>query len=150
MVGVSMEIAIAPVDSDADIAASLPLMRGLHPQWTDTSAYIAQIRKQMAGGYHLALLRCRGEATGCAGYRFLDMLTRGHFMHIDDLVTAADQRSRGLGEALFRWLVELARRNDCTRVDLDSHVTRSEAHRFYFRQRMTAASFHFVLPLNKQ
>ena len=149
MTGALRDIAIAPADSDADIAASLPVMQGLHPQWTDASAYLAQIRKQVAGGYHLVLLRWRGEAAGCAGYRFLDMLTRGHFMHVDDLVTAADYRSHGLGETLFQWLVETARRNGCTRIDLDSRVTRSDAHRFYFRQRMTAASFHFVLPLSK-
>lgn len=141
------DIAIAPAESDADILASLPVMQGLHPQWTDAAAYLAQVRKQMAGGYHLVLLRWRGEAAACAGYRLLDMLTRRHFMHVDDLVTAAERRSLGLGEALFQWLVALARREGCTRIDLDSRVSRGEAHRFYFRQRMTAASLHFVLPL---
>ena len=118
MIGASKDVAIALADSDADIAASLPVMQGLHPQWTDTSGYLSQIRKQMAGGYHLALLRWRGEAAGCAGYRFLDMLTRGHFMHVDDLVTAAEHRSLGLGQTLFQWLVDAALKNNCTRIDL--------------------------------
>lgn len=147
MSAVPDDIAIAPAESDADIIASLPVMQGLHPQWTDALAYLRQIRKQMAGGYRLVLLRFRGEAAACAGYRCLDMLTRRHFMHVDDLVTAARLRSHGLGEALFRWLVAEARRQGCTRIDLDSRINRGEAHRFYVRQCMTATSLHFVLPL---
>lgn len=142
------DIAIALAKSDDDIAASLPTMQALHPQWRDEAAYVAQIRKQMAGGYHLALLRWRGEVGACAGFRFLDMLSRRHFMHVDDLVTAAHLRSLGLGDALFRWLAATAKAAGCARIDLDSRMTRGDAHRFYFRQRMTATSLHFVLSLD--
>jgi GNAT superfamily N-acetyltransferase len=141
------DTAIAPAESDAEIVASLPVMQGLHSQWTEPAAYLAQIRKQMAGGYHLVLLRWRGEVAACAGFRCLDMLTRGHFMQVDDFVTTADRRSQGLGEKLFAWLVAEARRRGCARIDLDSRMSRGEAHRFYFRQRMTATSLHFALPL---
>jgi GNAT superfamily N-acetyltransferase len=141
------DIAIALAESDADIVASLPVMQGLHPQWTDAQAYITQVRKQMAAGYRLVLLRWRGEVAACAGFRSLDMLTRGRFMQVDDLVTAADRRSQGFGEALFAWLVAEARSRGCARIDLDSRMSRGEAHRFYFRQHMTATALHFMLPL---
>jgi GNAT superfamily N-acetyltransferase len=141
------DIKIAPVESDEDIVASLPVMQGLHPQWSNAADYLAQIRKQIAGGYRLVLLRWRGEPAACAGFRCLDMLTRGHFMQIDDLVTAPERRSLGLGATLFAWLVAEARRRGCARIDLDSRMSRGEAHRFYFRQGMTATSLHFMLPL---
>jgi GNAT superfamily N-acetyltransferase len=139
---------IALAESDADIVASLPAMQNLHPQWTDARAYLAQMRKMMAGGYRLAVLRRGEDILACAGFHLADGLTRGHFLHIDDLSTRPGLTSQGFGAALFQWLVELARREGCTRIDLDSRVTRGEAHRFYFRQGMTVASFHFMLPLS--
>jgi GNAT superfamily N-acetyltransferase len=141
------DLAIALAESDADIIASLPAMQGLHPQWTDAAAYLAQIRTMMAGGYRLALLRRDGAVVACAGFHFAEGLSRGRFLHIDDLATRPELRAQGLGKALFGWLVGLARREGCARIDLDSRVTRGEAHRFYFRQGMTVASFHFVLPI---
>jgi GNAT superfamily N-acetyltransferase len=45
----------------------------------------------------------------------------------------ADQRGRGLGEAMVRWVVEEARRRGCTLVQLTTDVSRVDAHRFYER-----------------
>ena len=69
------------------------------------------------------------------------------FMYVDDLVTDAEARSRGYGDALFDWLVNYARTQGCTRLDLDSGVQRFAAHRFYFRKRMHISFYHFALEL---
>jgi GNAT superfamily N-acetyltransferase len=76
------------------------------------------------------------------------MLFRGKFMYVDDLVTDDAVRSHGYGEQMFAWLKEVARTEGCRMLDLDSGVQRMAAHRFYFRQRMTIASYHFSLPLD--
>ena len=44
-----------------------------------------------------------------------------------------DQRSRGLGAALFGWAIEEARRRGCALVQLTTDTSRADAHRFYER-----------------
>ncbi len=101
----------------------------------------------MAAGYRLVYLEEAATIRAVAGFRTLEMLSRGRFLYIEDLVTDVAARSRGYGNALFVWLVEQARLEGCTQVDLDSGVQRCGAHRFYFRQGMHIPSFHFVLRL---
>ena len=51
--------------------------------------------------------------------------------------------SKGHGKALIDWLRDLARERGCTHLHLDSGTQRHRAHRFYLRQGMDIASFHF-------
>lgn len=44
-----------------------------------------------------------------------------------------DYRSLGLGEALFGWAIEEARRRGCALVQLTTDKSRMDAHRFYER-----------------
>jgi len=72
----------------------------------------------------------------------------GKHLYIDDLVTAESQRSKGYGETLVRWLRELAIKEGCTYLHLDSGTHRGRAHKFYFEQGFTIASYHFSEELN--
>ena len=84
-----------------------------------------------------------------AGYRVIEMLRTGRMLEIDDLVTAAATRSGGFGKALLDWIINEARSQGCSVVELDSAVHRADAHRFYFRQKMHVLGFHFSTSLNK-
>ena len=55
----------------------------------------------------------------------------GKNLYVDDLVTREACRSKGHGKALIDWL-----RNEAGKQ-------RHRAHRFYLRQGMDIASFHF-------
>jgi GNAT superfamily N-acetyltransferase len=89
----------------------------------------------------------RGRCLAVAGWRVVATTVARRKLYVDDLVTAAGDRGAGVGSAL---LAELARRGQeagCTLIDLDSGLHRSDAHRFYIRQRMPIVSFHFARPL---
>jgi GNAT superfamily N-acetyltransferase len=100
-------------------------------------------------GYRIVALFDAEECRACAGYRLLTNFVSGRHLYIDDLVTAERWRSRGYGRALNRYLIERARSEDCTSVQLDSATHRREAHRFYFRERYEITSFHFVQVLER-
>lgn len=138
---------IKPAETDADIRQCFPVLSLLRPH-LDSETFVADARQQMEGGYRLVYLEDAGSVRGVAGYRVLEMFSRGRFLYVDDLVTDAESRSRGYGDALFDWLVDRAKEEGCQRLDLDSGVQRSGAHRFYFRKRMRVASFHFTLPVD--
>ncbi|HEX2101037.1 MAG TPA: GNAT family N-acetyltransferase [Candidatus Synoicihabitans sp.] len=135
------------VATDAEILACFPVLAQLRPHLT-AETLLQRVRIQEREGYRLAARRDdHGTVRACAGYRFLHLLHRGHVLYVDDLVTDAAARSNGHGHALMEWLTAEARAAGCEELQLDSGTHRHEAHRFYFRERMTISCYHFSLPL---
>jgi len=95
-------------------------------------------------GYRMAAVFDGDSCRAVAGYRIMTNLISGKHMYVDDLVTAEKWRSQGYGRLLNEYLGDLARKEGCTSVQLDSATHRRDAHRFYFRERYAIRSFHFV------
>lgn len=140
--------AIRIAKTDDDIEACFDVMRQLRPHLVRAD-FVPTVRRQISCGYLLAFLESDGEPWAVAGYRIIENLANGRVLYVDDLVTAADRRSQGFGEALFGWLVERARDHNCATLELDSGVQRHDAHRFYLTRRMDISSYHFRLVLAK-
>ena len=140
-----MHIAVA--ETDADIARCFAVMQQLRPHLVE-SDFVARVRRMQREGFRLAWLEDGGVVRAVAGYRYWDKLFAGKALYVDDLVTDTAQRSRGHGRALLGWLAQEAKRNGCVELELDSGVQRFDAHRFYFRERMHIASYHFARTVN--
>jgi len=100
-------------------------------------------------GYRVAAVFDGDECRACAGYRLMTNLYSGYHMYVDDLVTAEKWRSHGYGRRLNDYLVDLAEKEGCASVQLDSATHRRDAHRFYFRERYDIWCFHFVRPFKR-
>jgi len=87
---------------------------------------------------------------GVAVYRIHENTFDGVQMYVDDLVTDAACRSRGVGKALLDHLQRIARDARCNAFTLDSGTQRQQAHKFYFREGMTVTCFHFAKPLGSE
>jgi len=134
--------------SDQDIRKCFPVISELRPH-LDESSFVATVRGMEAQGYRLAYIEDGGKLVAVAGYRIFTSLFMGRNLYVDDLVTRSDARSRGYGKVLLDWLRDLARESGCTHLHLDSGTQRHRAHRFYLRQGMDIASFHFSEKLDK-
>lgn len=136
-----MNISLAT--SDNEITACYPVLHELRPHMTE-EGFVAQIRRQQEQGYQLAYLQADRRVVAVAGFRLGENLAWGRFLYVDDLVTHPGHRSRGYGSQLLAWLRRYARREGCGQLHLDSGVQREDAHRFYLREGMAKASYHFV------
>ena len=132
--------------SDEDIERCFPILSELRPHLR-REEFVPRVRSMQAEGFLLACLEEDRHVRAVAGYRYLDLLFSGPTLYVDDLVTDPGQRSRGHGAALLGWLQEQARAKGCSTLTLDSGVQRTDAHRFYFRERMSIVGYHFSLPL---
>jgi GNAT superfamily N-acetyltransferase len=94
-------------------------------------------------GYRLAFIEDNNKVVAVAGYRIYTNLFMGKHLYVDDLVTSSKSRSQGYGAELVTWLKMEAKRENCSYFDLDSGTQRGDAHRFYFNQGLTIASYHF-------
>jgi GNAT superfamily N-acetyltransferase len=137
-----MEIVELP-PGDARLASVYPVMRELRTHLSETDFH----ERYAAGhddGYRMAAVFDGDECRAAAGYRLFTNFVSGRHLYVDDLVTAERWRSHGYGRLLNKYLVEFARNEGCSSVQLDSSVQRRDAHRFYFREKYAIYSFHFT------
>ena len=132
--------------ADERLASVYPVLRELREGLSDEELG-ARYSSGHVDGYRIVAVFDGDECRAAAGYRLLTNFVSGRHMYVDDLVTAAAWRSHGYGRLLNKYLVELARNEGCTSVQLDSATHRRDAHRFYFRERYWISSFHFVRAL---
>jgi GNAT superfamily N-acetyltransferase len=136
-----MNIRIATTDSE--IAACYPVMRELRPHIAEDQ-FLSRVRRQEQTGYQLAFVEQSDVVVAVAGFRIGENLAWGRFLYVDDLITLPSHRSKGFGANLLSWLREFAAKEGCVQMHLDSGIQRKDAHRFYEREGMSMAAFHFV------
>lgn len=136
-------------ESDDDLRRCFPTFVQLRTHLTE-DGFVAQAKRQRQDrGYRIAMLESGGRVPAVAGFRIHETFFSGLMMYVDDLVTDAEARSGGHGRALLDWLTDQARAAGCKTLELDSGVQRFDAHRFYFRERMSIAGYHFRKPLDE-
>jgi GNAT superfamily N-acetyltransferase len=127
-----------------------PVMRELRTHVHNAERFLERVQRQQKGGYLLAFLECEGEVRAVAGYRYLEKLLSGRYLHVDDLVTREGDRSHGYDGQLFDWLLEQAREHGCEHLELDSGVQRFDTHRFNLLKGMHISAHHFKIKIAHQ
>ena len=133
-------------ETDEEILACYPVMAELRPHIVKQE-FVTQVKRQQKYGYCLAYLEDGEDIQAVVGFRIAESLAWGRYLYVDDLVSRAPIRSQGYGQELFKWVVEVAKREGCEALHLDSGVQNLAAHRFYLRNKMIIASHHFRFSL---
>ena len=122
----------------------LPVLGELRPHLTPLSlkAIYAEGHPQ---GLRFTGAYVAGTCVGVAGWRIVATTFCGRKLTIDDLVVGTAARSNGIGHALLAELQQRARTAGCQLLDLDSATHRTDAHRFYTRERLSILAFHFAV-----
>lgn len=128
--------------SDEEVSKCFAVMSELRSHLIE-SEFVDLVRHMTSEGYQLAYVEDGDAIVAAAGYRIQTSLFMGKNLYVDDLVTREACRSKGHGKILIDWLRNVAIDSDCTHLHLDSGTQRHRAHRFYLRQGMNIASFHF-------
>ena len=76
-----------------------------------------------------------GRIAGCFQITFIQGLSRAGALRalVEGVRTSSENRGQGIGEAMMRHAVELARDAGCASVQLTSDKSRTRAHDFYVR-----------------
>jgi AcrR family transcriptional regulator len=140
-------IDLAP-DDPRLLTDALPVLAELRPHLTPDLLTTIAAEGYRQGLRFTAAYDEHDRCVGVAGWRIVATTLAVRKLYVDDLVTSAGQRSHGVGRALLAELRRRARAAGCHLLDLDSGVTRHDAHRFYLRERMEITAFHFQQPLS--
>ncbi|MYW68095.1 GNAT family N-acetyltransferase [Streptomyces sp. SID8379] len=126
----------------------LPVLRELRPKLTEESFASVYAEGHGQGLRFSAAYDEDGRCAGVAGWRVVVNTSQTRKLYVDDLVTSGAARSGGVGRALLAYLEQRARELGCLQLELDSGTQRTDAHRFYLRERMAITAFHFSKPLD--
>ena len=137
---------IALAETDKEIEDCYAVMAELRPHIA-RAEFLPRVKKMMTGtNFRLVYLKDE-SVRAVGGFRVAEWLAGGRYLEIEDLVSKDGERSKGYGGALFDWLVEHARRENCAQLRLVSHVARFGAHRFYLRKGMIIEAHYFSMKL---
>ncbi|MFF4423055.1 GNAT family N-acetyltransferase [Streptomyces sp. NPDC001549] len=125
----------------------LPVLLELRPHLTEELFLRILTEGHGQGLRFTAAYDADGRCVGAAGWRIVVNTSAVRSLYVDDLVTAATARSTGVGHELLAYLEQHALAVGCTALTLESGTQRTDAHRFYFRERMAVTAFSFEKPL---
>ena len=83
----------------------------------------------------------------CTAYLELNSVRFGQRCWVEDLAVDPERRSQGIGKALLDAAKDWARGAGATHLELDSALTRADAHRFYEREGPSWKSYSFAWEL---
>ena len=126
---------------DPRLADAAPLLQDL--DGIDLEALRRTYEEGHAAGLRLTSLYVAGDCVAVAAWRVMATLQWGRKLHVEDLVTCRETRSRGHGTLLLDELQRRGRAAGCSVMDLDSGVQRCRAHRFYTRNGFDITKHHF-------
>ena len=138
------EIKIA--ETDDEIRNCYAVIAELRPLF-QSEEFLEQVKRQMAETEFRLVYLEDGGVKAVGSYRIGEWLAGGKYLEIEDLVSKRDERSKGYGSALFNWLVDFAKRENCNQIKLVSHVKRFAAHRFYLNKKMIIEAHYFSMQL---
>jgi len=137
---------ISIAQTEDELRECFPVMHQLRPHLGENE-FIERVQNQAQYSYKVAYLKDETQVVAVTGYRISHGLAWGKFLYVDDLVTDENQRSKGYGKQMLDWLTEQAKQQNCDQLHLDSGMQRKDAHRFYDRENMTRAGYHFSIEL---
>ncbi len=135
------------VDDEDGVRRCYPVMVQLRPHLVSADEFVLRWRRQVADGYRLMALFDDYRPLALAGFRAQENLVYGRYLYVDDLVTDEALRGGGHGEQLMTHLKQEAQTLGCGKLVLDTPLSNSLGHRFYFRIGLLATSLRFNIAI---
>lgn len=141
-----MSITFCILTEKAEMLPLAPLLQQLNP--INTHEHLnALLDDMIAHGYRMVTAQ-EGEAClGVSGIWVTSKLYSGKYLEMDNVVVAAEHRSRGVGKMLTDFVTDLARREGCATLMLDAYLENEKAHAFYEREGFVKKGYHFLKKL---
>jgi len=141
-----MEIKI--LQSKEEMLNNFELLLQVYPSLT-MEEYDVELDVMIPNNYGQAGVYINDECVGLTGYWIGSKLWCGKYLELDNVVISEKHRSKGIGKVLFDFMEEMAKKENCTMLSLDSYTTNFKAHKFFYLQGYAPRGFHFINILDK-
>lgn len=143
------DLSLRPLDS-TDLDAAVGLLVILNPT-TPPDELGDRLRTILRDHlhYHLVGAFSGDKLVGLCSAWIATRIWCGKYLELDNLVVDPEHRSGKIGTRLISHFEEIAMRENCQIMVLDSYTSNHPSHRLYHRLGFEIWGFHFVKPLTR-
>lgn len=94
--------------------------------------------------YECAVIYDGSKLIGVCGLWFCTRHYSGKSVEPDHVYIDENYRGQGLGKQFFKWIYNYAKGKKCEAVELNTYVTNSASHKFYFNEDFRIFGYHFL------
>ncbi|MDB2414235.1 GNAT family N-acetyltransferase [Rickettsiales bacterium] len=125
-----------------EMFSAFEVISQMYPDMTKAH-YEEIIPQRVDSGYRMAaVFDDENNCICCTGFWISYRFYCGKFLQMDNLVTDKNNISKGAGKEIVNWIKDLAKKENCKRIILDSYVENFDAHRFFYREGFIIRGYH--------
>lgn len=131
-----------------EMISQLEIIKFLYPNIT-IERYETFLKDMIPKNYKQVAVFENGICVGLTGFWFGTKLWTGKYLEIDNFIVHPDNRKKGIGKLLTKFIDKKAKELNCTCIVLDAFTSNFEAHKFYYNQGYVPKGFHFIKTINE-
>ena len=143
------DMKIVELKTKEELLVGYSLLKELYPDLS-LLEYEKQLEVMLPHNYSMLAVYEEGEIIGVSGVWIGHKLWCGRYMELDNVVVAQSKRSKGVGAMMFDYAKNLAAKNACSSIGLDSFTYNYASHKFFFKEDFIVKGFHFVHVLDEE
>lgn len=125
----------------------IPLVEKLNDYKVSCEILEQRFSEMIHQNYECAVIYDGHKLIGVCGLWFCTRHYSGKSVEPDHVYIDDDYRGQGLGKQFFKWIYNYAKDKKCEAVELNTYVTNSASHKFYFNDDFKILGFHFLKKL---
>lgn len=119
----------------------LPLVSDLNPGLSED--LLKERLQEMSSQNYQCLIATEGDTVvGVCGFWITTRFYCGKQVEVDNVVVSESMRSKGLGKQMMQWIYDYGRSIGCKTCELNTYVTNSPSHKFYYNEGFAILGFH--------
>lgn len=131
-----------------EMLQNFEILQEMYPSLT-CEQYSTELDFMLTNNYGQVGIYDGAVCAGLTGFWFGSKLWCGRYLELDNVIISKNYRRQGIGERLFQYMEEKAKKLECTMLALDSYTDNFEAHKFFYAQKFVPRGFHFIHVLDK-
>ena len=131
----------------SDLKQIVRLTKLLNPEVSVSTLESLQLKMFELETYHCFGFKEKGKCIAVSSGWITVRLYSGKQLEVDNVIVNPSHQSKGIGALFLTEIENWALNNECQTVELNTYVTNSRSHKFYFKRGYEILGFHFQKPL---
>ena len=143
-----MEIKIEIINKE-DILSIIPLLSVINTKTPENILIKRVLEMASLPHYECAGLYINDKLCGITGLWYTTRHYIGKSVEPDHVIIDAGLRGQNLGTQFFNWIDNYVQSKGCEAIELNTFVSNSKSHKFYYNLGYNILGFHFLKVLRK-
>ena len=129
------------------INSVIPLVQQLNDNKVSYDLLEHRFSEMINQNYECAVIYTDDKLIGVCGLWFCTRHYSGKSVEPDHVYIDETYRGQGIGKQFFEWIYDYVKQKGCEAVELNTYVTNSASHKFYFNEDFRILGYHFLKKL---